>query len=900
MKLTIADKKRILEYLNENDPKQQIVSIKPDKNLSGGELQYSKKIRQHREIKVISGDEEWVRAYLIVRLISELNYPINCIEIEKEYNIGRPKVERARIDIIVKDRRDKEKESTFLFIECKPPEKYESDKQYIEGQLYGLSSLENEQSPLRYLVYYTIDATAEKIKDNALIINYETYSSYEKWLDGGEFSLEIIPDNYGQAKKLQYICGDKEKDLDRTKDRDYFKQLRKELHDVLWGGTTDYNSIFTNLVKIFLAKIHDELNTPEGEAYQFQVISWDDQPEPTHKLFDRINQLYRKAQRMSLFQTEDVVSNSPGINKEKISENKVFFVVQKLQGISLTKNIHKDKGDLLGEFFEDIISQGFKQDKGTFFTHTNVVRFMLEVLNIGEYAASKINADLRLPFIIDPSCGSGTFLIEAMKFITKTVQADDYKLLKKTAKIKERVNGWFLPDAPNYWAREFIYGIEDDVDLALSTKVNMVLHGDGNINIFHRDGLKEFSEYKRISETGEREATKLSYSSHGQDGKFPAYEMNEQFEIIISNPPFSIKVTEQDQKDRRGRFYFNSRKNSENLFIERWYQLLAPQGRLAVVLPESVFDTTENKYIRLFLYRHFNIKAIVSLPQLTFEPYTSTKTSLLFATKKTKEEVGAWDAEWRKQEVEYSRLRSCETVKFILENEKLLNSGDCLNKLIADLDLDVYLNSNILDKHIFTNELKKQIVSSKRNLTDDKWLKKDKKGRDKIDTLLEEIDEFVGENKLNQIKDVAREISALKKLLKHHFPRRIKTVANDEEHEFKMAAEAEEGYYTHDDLKYIVDTAYDELIEIIALDYPDWDGAQKYTNSWWLFGEVTKELNTEIVFAEANTIGYKRTKRGEKPQPTDLYQTDESGNIVVDTINPKTILDFIRKEGLFR
>lgn len=83
MKLTIADKKRILEYLNENDPKQQIVLIKPDKNFSGGELQYFNKIKQHREIKAISGDEEWVRAYLIVRLVSELNYPINCIELEK-------------------------------------------------------------------------------------------------------------------------------------------------------------------------------------------------------------------------------------------------------------------------------------------------------------------------------------------------------------------------------------------------------------------------------------------------------------------------------------------------------------------------------------------------------------------------------------------------------------------------------------------------------------------------------------------------------------------------------------------------------------------------------------------------------------------------------------------------
>lgn len=59
---------------------------------------------------------------------------------------------------------------------------------------------------------------------------------------------------------------------------------------------------------------------------------------------------------------------------------------------------------------------------------------------------------------------------------------------------------------------------------------------------------------------------------------------------------------------------FGEKKNSENLFVERWYQLLRENGRLAAVLPESVFDTTENKYIRLFLYKYFKIKAVVSLP----------------------------------------------------------------------------------------------------------------------------------------------------------------------------------------------------------------------------------------------------------------------------------------------
>ena len=62
-----------------------------------------KGIIQHREINVISGKEELVRAYLITRLVKDLGYKAENIEIEKEYDIGRPKVNKPRIDIILRD-----------------------------------------------------------------------------------------------------------------------------------------------------------------------------------------------------------------------------------------------------------------------------------------------------------------------------------------------------------------------------------------------------------------------------------------------------------------------------------------------------------------------------------------------------------------------------------------------------------------------------------------------------------------------------------------------------------------------------------------------------------------------------------------------------------------------------
>jgi type I restriction enzyme M protein len=90
------------------------------------------------------------------------------------------------------------------------------------------------------------------------------------------------------------------------------------------------------------------------------------------------------------------------------------------------------------------------------------------------------------------------------------------------------------------------------------------------------------------------------------------------------------------------------RGKSEVYFFERWYQLLKPGGRIGVVLPESFFSVEDGIHARLFLYKHFNIRAIVALPNHAFSPHTTTSTSLLFAQKKTQEEEKQFQELWDK------------------------------------------------------------------------------------------------------------------------------------------------------------------------------------------------------------------------------------------------------------
>ncbi|MFA5069949.1 MAG: N-6 DNA methylase [Patescibacteria group bacterium] len=779
------------EYL-----KKQKIKVVEEFDFEKKKVKYSEKIRGWK-IDKFRGDEEIVRAFVLAKLVNELGYKPENIELEKEYDIGRPKVNKPRIDIIVKD----DKDNVFLYIELKSPADYEKDKdEVIEKQLFNLASQEQGQGKkVKYLVLYTIEIVETQIKDKCILIDYEKFNSFNTWKEVRNYADEL-PERYEKAQKEPYVKGGK-KDLETNFSYEQLDGLRKNLHNVLWGGGgTDDNDIFSSLVNIILAKIQDESEKEEGGEYDFQIRSFKDGEsfETNQQLFIKINDLYIRAlkQRLNIID-ENELKESFVIDKKKFSLAKLKYTIMQIERYSFVDGKNSFDGkDILGDFFEGIIREGFKQTKGQFFTHVNIVRFLLWGLQLDKLAIDKVNKDLEIPYLIDPSAGSGTFLIEYMKFITENLKRRFKSRLAKKRDVEDKFNQWFIPDhRENKWAQHYIYGIETNFNLGTATKVNMILHGDGSTNVFVKDGLLPFNYY-------DKETAPNYLKQSEQDKNYFNKEVNKQFDVIITNPPFSVTLDNETKEHLTKEFIFGSTKNSENLFVERWYQLLKPNGRFGVVLPESVFDTTENKYIRLFIYKYFKIKAVVSLPQLTFQPFTSTKTSLLFAQKKTDKEIEEWNKLWSKYSSEWSALKN-----------------KCKNLLL------VYLEN------------------------------KDKK-------------------KLSSIKDLLE--SEKKEILL----RMLKD--NIEEDDKKLLA------------KELIYKYKSELVELCEYDN-DTKDVFGFVNTWWVFSEVAKILNYKIFMAEVENIGYKRTKRAEKPMPNELYRVNDKGEVLVDDGRIETALDYLRK-----
>lgn len=789
------NKKGILEFIN-SQPIKAVESI----DLNTDKIKYSSKIDSPRKLEVLPGGEEVVRSIILTKLANEYGYPLDRIELEKTYEIGTPKVIYPRIDIIVRDGNG----DVFLFIELKSPDKFEENQdEIIEKQLFNLAGSELAKGhSIKYLVLLTCDLIGTDFSNKAIVIDYDKYKSFEQW-KVDRFYADELPARYGRAVKTPYVKGG-EKDLVKNYSGVTFQSIQKNLHNVLWGGGgTDDNEVFSSLVNIILSKIQDESEKEDGEVYDFQCRSYvdkeGDEYETNEQLFERMNELYRRALKQRLYISDDTkLAKSFIVDENKFSLSKLKYAVMSLERYSLVdgKNSYDGK-DILGDFFEGIIRDGFKQSKGQFFTHPNIVTFILWALQLDKLAISRINKDKEIPYLIDPSAGSGTFLIEYMQFITENIKRRFCDRLSHSRDVKDKVESdWFYPDhRENRWAQTFIYGIEHNFNLGTASKVNMILHGDGSTNIFVKDGLLPFNYYTK-------ETAPNALIGSIVDENYAGKSINGQFDVVVSNPPFSVDLDNDTKTTLSTSFLFGDKRNSENLFIERYYHLLKEGGRMGIVLPESIFDTTENKYIRLFIYKYFKIKAIVSLPQVTFAPYTPTKTSILFAQKKTASEIEQWNSIWNEKTKEYGKLKTrCENLCAVADGKK--------------------------------NKAK---LTSIKNMTEEE------------------------------------ERTCILQLLRTLIPERDKRL-NTNDLIQKYRAQIEEVCKVDNDTR--------EVFGVV--------------NTWWVFGEVAKELSYPIFMAEAEHVGYKRTKRSELKRPNDLFRVNDLGEVVVDDGNKKTVLDYMRE-----
>lgn len=584
-----------------------------------------------------SHSENFVVLECINRLL-EKGYRTEHIELEKKWKMGHsPKGGKA--DIIIYE--NSAKENVLLIIECKTyGQKYKEELENTikdGGQLFSYWQQENSA---KWLALYCSDYKDNNVifksdavcctDDNNLIKAYENnkdvllyknaYKAEDKFTTWKEtynqkFYPGIIFDESSSAYKIGVQPLRKRNLVALTQEDNISKNFEEILRH---NNISDRDNAFNKLCALFICKLVDELTKTEDDVVDFQYKEGTDTYE---SLIDRLQHLYHTG--MSEFMKEEVFyipadyvqntfMNYTGSNREEtigelnrmfrnlkfysnndfsfkdVHNEELFYqngkiLVEIVALFQQYRIIYNKKQQFLGDLFEKLLNNGFKQNEGQFFTPTPIAKFMWQSLPLEKFSQS---TDI-FPKILDYSCGAGHFLTEGIDIINDILNSSD-----------------------NHWVQNSIYGIEKDYRLARVSKISLFMNGVGNGNIIYGDGLDNYED-KGIK--------------------------NESFDYIVANPPYAIKEFKRHLKLKNNKLDLlneitDDSDNIELLFIERTIQLLNDGGYCAIILPTQVLYGEDYSSARKLILQSCKIVSICYMASGVFSA-TPQSTIILFLQK---------------------------------------------------------------------------------------------------------------------------------------------------------------------------------------------------------------------------------------------------------------------------
>ena len=699
---------------------------------------------------LVAKPEERVRQRYICTLVNEYGYSLEQMAQELKVNNSSRGQGKACADIVIwKDKKDKdEKRAAFIVVECKA----ENVKIRVEDFYQGFN----------YASWAHADFFVTTNEKETKFFNVDPAFLPQKLEEVVAIPFAKDVDN---AKKIEQI-----KNQTKTFTREEFTKTLQACHNIIRNNDKlDPADAFDEISKLLFMKIRFERDSKgtkvfTKEEYNEQSKNHEKNVRPGLKGTD----LYNLSYMQFLFRTTKDYFKDDKLFEDKdeikIRENSFVQILEKLENFNLSDT----QDDIKGIAFEQFLGTTFRGDLGQFFTPRTIVDFMVEILDPQEGEV-----------ICDPTCGSGGFLIKAFEYIREKIESD---ICAKKEKLRSALEGEDFEskseaeqiaineqidkmqtalnteldtgiENSRMWnlSRNCIYGTDANPRMARTSKMNMIMHGDGHGGVHHHDGLLNVN------------------------GIF-----EERFDVILTNPPFGQNVdkkqliSEADRftddgmkkkyRDKYGKAYDEALRQvddnigeplislydlgskstlTEVLFMERCLRLLKKGGRMGMVLPEGVLNNKNLAAVREYFEGRAKIILICSIPQDVFMAAGATvKPSLVFMRRFTAAE-----------EVKYNKCKE------EAENEVLMSHKSEIDEI-----------NQIIEKHSLNEaRLKGLLKSVKSDLTQAK--KYNTEDISAIEEYIETIQQETAENKA-----VLKEAETLKKDLDKRMAEEVKPI----------------------------------------------------------------------------------------------------------------------------
>ena len=396
-------------------------------------------------------------------------------------------------------------------------------------------------------------------------------------------------------------------------------QLFADSHNLVWKKEKLAPAdAFFEFCKFIFIKIQEDkkrekmdINTP---AYSIPLTEkWLEVQEKTSthpvrdilfkSLHTQLEDAIKKDKKKRIFEEDETLKLSAATCKSLI---KTFQTV----------NLSSIDEDLNGRMFEVFLSASIRgKDLGQFFTPRTVVDFMTRI--------ALRNVDVtKPPKVLDACCGTAGFLIEVMAYLMGRLRDDTRLTDTQREELKTKI------------CNECLFGVEANERVSRIARINMYLHGDGGSHIFHGDGL----------DTDSQELPDMTSEQLDGVKEYREKVAKEKFDLILTNPPFSMKYDSNKPDEKRIIDQHELTKGLSNvkssiLFLDRYFELLKPSGEMLIVLDDTVLNGKSFEGVRKWILEKFILLGVHSLPfNAFFKANANIKTSILHLRKKSSKE----------------------------------------------------------------------------------------------------------------------------------------------------------------------------------------------------------------------------------------------------------------------
>jgi len=509
---------------------------------------------------------------------------------------------------VIEFKKEELKSIEIIYSQQLKPALKESESNFCLGIIYAKERLylfqKKNGSCLRFDESYNLKGDESGIKDLCLdltdaYVKIPRFDKLQMWA-----TKEAVDRSQRTIDDLDIITGVHNKQLS-----DGISQILRVMDKVSMKSQRGYEI----LIQILALKIFDEKRSqrtkknlefyktePERKSLLFYITkeeknSIDLNNETVQGFINRIKKIYKEASNdyhhiLSKEDTETITWKKPS-HIRIVSE-----VVEQFQDYSF---VNSHKTDLYQIVFYKFASEFSKTEKGQFITPIPIIDFLVKIVN------PRNNEK-----IIDPTVGIADFL--SVSYVNSQSKLEDKN----------------------------IYGLDNDEQMIMLAQLNMLLNGDGNAILAHKPDKGSITW--KFDSLGKPIELKPKLHKKGNWDNWKDQTKLKKFDVVLTNPPFGRdrKYEPRTLKDKEiiEMYELWHEARSGNwidlgiVFLENAYRTLEENGRMGIVLSNSIASIDTWKNARKWLVKRMRIVALFDLPANVFAD-SGVNTTIVIAYK---------------------------------------------------------------------------------------------------------------------------------------------------------------------------------------------------------------------------------------------------------------------------